>query len=270
MIRVAGTSVCIVCCFCLSVSSVMDLFLVLFQVGVLIFSDQRAAQSNQHNLMFPPPPLYNPPDTSSESTASTSIREKILPRSISKHLNFSPRVLKLLPGFFMLLVCILTGSVFIKVDSPELTAAQCFYFSVITVTTIGYGDISPQTVGGKVFGIFYVLFACATVAQVLGAIAGSYIEARQEEARMKVLRKQITMEDFQKFDIDGDGQIEKTEFVVRKLMLMGLINLDDVELCEKEFDVMDIDGSGEITMEDLQSYITKQTDVANLRDQFVL
>lgn len=87
--------------------------------------------------------------------------------------------------------------------------AECFYFSVITVTTIGYGDISPATQGGKVFGVFYVLLACATVAQVLGAIAGSFIEAKQEEARLKVLKKQITMADFAAFDIDGDGQIEK-------------------------------------------------------------
>ena len=30
------------------------------------------------------------------------------------------------------------------------------YFSVITLTTVGYGDFSPQTSGGKVFTIFYI------------------------------------------------------------------------------------------------------------------
>jgi len=101
---------------------------------------------------------------------------------------------KLVPMFLMLGVCILVGSIMIKFDDEELTAAQCFYFAVITVTTIGYGDISPVSTGGQVFGIFYCLFACATVAQVLGAIAGSYIEAKQEEARLKVLKKKITVE----------------------------------------------------------------------------
>lgn len=32
-----------------------------------------------------------------------------------------------------------------------------FYFSVITLTTVGYGDFSPQTDWGKLFTIFYVL-----------------------------------------------------------------------------------------------------------------
>ncbi len=31
------------------------------------------------------------------------------------------------------------------------------YFSVITLTTVGYGDLSPQTDFGKIFSIVYIL-----------------------------------------------------------------------------------------------------------------
>ena len=31
------------------------------------------------------------------------------------------------------------------------------YFSVITLTTVGYGDFSPQTDIGKIFTIFYII-----------------------------------------------------------------------------------------------------------------
>lgn len=38
------------------------------------------------------------------------------------------------------------------------------YFSVITVSTVGYGDIAPHTDAGKLFTIFYVLFGIGLIA----------------------------------------------------------------------------------------------------------
>ena len=104
-------------------------------------------------------------------------------------------------------------------------------------------------------GSFYVLFAVVSIGGVLGDIANYFIEKKQAEALEKVLKKKITVEDFRKFDIDGDGRIEKTEFVLKKLMLMDMIKPEDIERCEEEFEVMDADNSGEITMEDLELYI---------------
>tara|TARA_B100000949_G_C14181003_1_gene407494 strand:- start:635 stop:928 length:294 start_codon:yes stop_codon:yes gene_type:complete len=34
---------------------------------------------------------------------------------------------------------------------------DAIYFSVITLTTVGYGDLSPQTDFGKIFTIIYLL-----------------------------------------------------------------------------------------------------------------
>ncbi|MCB0538854.1 MAG: potassium channel family protein [Chitinophagales bacterium] len=38
-----------------------------------------------------------------------------------------------------------------------------FYFSVITLTTVGYGDFSPQTNAGKIFTVFYVIMGIGLV-----------------------------------------------------------------------------------------------------------
>ena len=48
------------------------------------------------------------------------------------------------------------------------------YFSVITLTTVGYGDFSPQTDLGKVFTIFYIIIGIG----LMFAFINSFFEHR--------------------------------------------------------------------------------------------
>ena len=93
------------------------------------------------------------------------------------------------------------------------------------------------------------------------------ILTRVLQALEKILKKRITMADFEKFDLDGDGQIERTEFIVRKLLLMGILQEDDVARVEEEFDKMDEDGSGEITMDDLKLFLERQNEARKVAEE---
>jgi voltage-gated potassium channel len=46
----------------------------------------------------------------------------------------------------------------------KLSWLNSVYFCVITLTTVGYGDITPKTDAGKIFTIFYVLIGIGIIA----------------------------------------------------------------------------------------------------------
>jgi len=67
-----------------------------------------------------------------------------------------------LAGAFALLMIGL-GSVFYHIVE-KLNWLDAVYFCVVTLATVGYGDITPHTNLGKVFTIFYILTGVGIIA----------------------------------------------------------------------------------------------------------
>ena len=40
------------------------------------------------------------------------------------------------------------------------------YMSVVTMTTVGFGDFSPQTQGGRIFSMFWIFVGVLAVGKV--------------------------------------------------------------------------------------------------------
>jgi len=55
------------------------------------------------------------------------------------------------------------------------------WWATITLTTVGYGDIYPITVGGKVFTFFVLMIGLGIVAVPTGLMASALSKAREEE-----------------------------------------------------------------------------------------
>ena len=57
---------------------------------------------------------------------------------------------------------------------------DALYFSAYTMTTVGYGDITPKTDIGKIFTIFYVFAGVGIALYGLSVIASHFVESREE------------------------------------------------------------------------------------------
>ena len=56
------------------------------------------------------------------------------------------------------------------------------WWSVATLTTVGYGDIYPVTLGGKLFTFFVLMIGLGLIAVPTGIVASALSAVRQQQS----------------------------------------------------------------------------------------
>lgn len=54
------------------------------------------------------------------------------------------------------------------------------YFSVVTISTVGFGDFSPETAAGKIFTIFYIIIGLGVFVTAATTVADAIIKQAKE------------------------------------------------------------------------------------------
>lgn len=135
----------------------------------------------------------------------------------------------------------------------DLSWVDSFYLSVTSVTTVGYGDFGFSTLPGRCFAIVWLLFSTLAVARAFLVLTELRIDKRNRKIAKWVLQKKMTLGDLVAADLDNDGSISKSEFVIYKLKEMGRIaEKDIVQICN-QFDELDSGNFGKITLADLMN-----------------
>ncbi len=83
---------------------------------------------------------------------------------------------------FILLVLV-GGSALLCLFEQNLTFLDAMWWSIVTMTTVGYGDISPVTPGGRVVATVVMLSGIGILGLVTATIAGILIENRLLEKK---------------------------------------------------------------------------------------
>ena len=64
------------------------------------------------------------------------------------------------------------------------------YFVVVTVTTIGYGDLVPQTNAGKIFTMFFSFIGISAAFYFVSIIGATVFKEHLDEEKLKLKRKE--------------------------------------------------------------------------------
>ncbi|OAY82806.1 Two-pore potassium channel 5 [Ananas comosus] len=82
-----------------------------------------------------------------------------------------------------------------------------FYLSVMSVTTVGYGDRAFKTLPGRVFASFWLLVSTLAVARAFLFLAEARIDRRHRRIVKWVLQRDLTVEDLLAADLNRNGFI---------------------------------------------------------------
>ncbi|KAL6991389.1 hypothetical protein U1Q18_009502 [Sarracenia purpurea var. burkii] len=133
----------------------------------------------------------------------------------------------------------------------RLAWLDSFYLSVMSVTTVGYGDQAFTSMPGRVFASIWLLVSTLAVARAFLYLAEARVDKRHRSIAKWVLGQDMTVSQFLAADIDHNGFVSKSEYVIYKLKEMGKVSDKDIMQICKKFDGLDTGNCGKITLADL-------------------
>lgn len=90
-------------------------------------------------------------------------------------------------------VVIIMGTVMYLIEGPEhgfTTIPQSIYWAIVTLTTVGYGDIAPETTLGKTLSSLIMLLGYTILAVPTGKAVGEVLSRPKDDTKPKVQKKE--------------------------------------------------------------------------------
>lgn len=130
---------------------------------------------------------------------------------------------------------------------------KAFYFAVVSLSTVGFGDVTPRTHGGKWFVICGVWFGISAYLNLVGAIAD-----RIQSAKHNLHLQDINPEDLLAADASNDGEVDLYEFTRFILTRSEIVSADLFDRIAKNFQELDADCSGNLSMHDVAIHYSRR------------
>ena len=132
---------------------------------------------------------------------------------------------------------------------------QSLYWAVATGTTVGFGDLSPETDAGKWFCIFYLPIVIVGFVNFVGALQA---KLKGEGSLEDILGLALNEELITQIDKSGDGAVSKDEWLRAVLVALGKADEDLCDLILEQFDNLDTTKDGLLSVDDFKGVFENQ------------
>jgi len=147
--------------------------------------------------------------------------------------------------FFKMYALIAIGALYFKIwedGAPQLSWIDAAYFATVVSSTIGYGDIVPESDSGRIFMSVYMLVSTVIVGKTLSEFIDVYVNDVVGEKIVQTLIDSTTW--IHCVDIDNRGVITEADYVLFKLMQMMKVDADVLDMLIDRFEEIDDNGNG--------------------------
>jgi len=95
-----------------------------------------------------------------------------------------------------LLIGLLAGFVVTLVDRQDFpTFGDGVWWAIVTLGTVGYGDIVPHTAWGRVVGSVVIVFGVTFIAFLTAIVTSAFVSAVEQEARVHEQQREEASEE---------------------------------------------------------------------------
>lgn len=146
-------------------------------------------------------------------------------------------------------------------------AINGLYLTVITLTTVGYGDYAPNTPGEKAFGMFFLIIGIPLFTTVLAAFTEVCFGEQKDRVSLNTVKtmSQDNFGEIQRFterlshervgNNCHDGQISRLEFLCFLLVRNGIVEVEDIGNVMTNFRSFDTGNTGFIGLDDVEQFL---------------
>ena len=116
------------------------------------------------------------------------------------------------------------GVLHLEMGAPDAnihTAEDVAWWAVVTISTVGYGELFPVTPGGRILSVFIMVVGIGSFATLVGAVAGTMLRGAGANPK------------FSKHMLPG-GEETETDSAVRELIQKNRMLVERLEQLEAE------------------------------------
>lgn len=142
------------------------------------------------------------------------MREKCDPVEMLKEVESNKAKYKFFTVLILLLIFMIAGMLFLY-QKEGLDFFDALYCVCSTITTLGYGDKSFSTPGGRLFAAFLILMSTICLAQFFYSLAELYTERRRKSLVKWALSRKFTASDLEAADLDNDKVVRQVRSALK-------------------------------------------------------